>query len=93
MGLVAYRFHTSCRIPGVGLSNSVVVERSIPACTSRPAAARYVQIGQTSREPSTDSRSRTTPKMFGIQASNICGAGDVFGCLDVYSIGATVRCL
>ncbi|KAJ8582603.1 hypothetical protein M405DRAFT_558080 [Rhizopogon salebrosus TDB-379] len=38
--LVAYLFNTSCRIPGVGLSNSAVVEHSIPACTSRPAAAR-----------------------------------------------------
>jgi hypothetical protein len=76
-GVVAYRFNTSCRITGVGLSNSVVVERPIPACTSRPAVARYVQIRQRSREPAADSRSRTTPKMFGIQASNVCGAGAV----------------
>jgi hypothetical protein len=57
------------------------VERSTPACTSRPMPGKYVQISQISREHSDDSRSRTTPKMSGIQASNICGAGDVFGCL------------
>ncbi|KAJ8589373.1 hypothetical protein M405DRAFT_211118 [Rhizopogon salebrosus TDB-379] len=38
--LDAYRFNTSCQIPGVVLSNSAVVEHSIPACTSRPAAGR-----------------------------------------------------
>jgi hypothetical protein len=31
--------------------------------------------------------------MFGIQASNIYGAGDAFGCLNVYSTGPMVRCL
>jgi hypothetical protein len=91
--LAAYRFNTSCRIPGVGLSDSGVVGRSIPVCTSRPAAARYVQISERSRELSADYRSRTMPKMSGIHASNVCGAGDVFGCLDVYSIGPTVCCL
>jgi hypothetical protein len=30
--------------------------------------------------------------MSGIQASNIRGAGDVIGCLNVYSTGAIVRC-
>jgi hypothetical protein len=79
--LAAYRFNTSYRIPGVGWSNLRAVERSIPACTSRPMAGRYVQISQISREPPADSSSRTTPKMSGIQASNICGAGDVFGYL------------
>jgi hypothetical protein len=79
--LAAYRFNTSYRIPGVGWSNLGAVKRSIPACTSWPTAGRYVQISQISREPSADSRSRTTPKMSGIEASNICGAGDVFGCL------------
>ncbi|KAJ8591623.1 hypothetical protein M405DRAFT_880377 [Rhizopogon salebrosus TDB-379] len=59
--LAAYRFNTSCRIPGVGLSNLGAVERLIPACTSRPPAGRL----------------RTRPKMSDIQASNICGAGDV----------------
>ncbi|KAJ8591648.1 hypothetical protein M405DRAFT_814084 [Rhizopogon salebrosus TDB-379] len=54
--LVAYCFNTSCRIPGIGLSNSAVVERSIPACTSRPTAGR----------------SRIMPEMFGIQASIRC---------------------
>ncbi|KAJ8591651.1 hypothetical protein M405DRAFT_99114 [Rhizopogon salebrosus TDB-379] len=61
--LAAYRFNTSCRIPGVGWSNLGAVERLIPVCTSRPTAGR------------------TTPKMCAIQVSNICGAGDVFGCL------------
>jgi hypothetical protein len=59
------------------LSNSAVVERSTPPCTSMPTAGRYGQIGQRSREPSPDSRSRTIPKMSGIQASSISGAGDV----------------
>jgi hypothetical protein len=77
----AFRFSTSCRIPGVGWSNLGAVERLIPGCASRPMAGRYVQISQISREPSAGSRSRTTPKMSGIQASNICCAGDVFGCL------------
>ncbi|KAJ8591655.1 hypothetical protein M405DRAFT_840435, partial [Rhizopogon salebrosus TDB-379] len=36
--LAAYRFNTSYRIPGVGLSNAAVVERSILACTPRPTA-------------------------------------------------------
>jgi hypothetical protein len=32
--------------------------------------------------------------MSGIHASNVCGAGDVFGCLNVYSgTGPAVRCL
>jgi hypothetical protein len=79
--LAAYHFNTSYRIPGVGWSNLGAVGRSIPACTSRPIAGRYVQISQISREPPADSRSRTTPKMSGIQASNNCGAGYVFGCL------------
>jgi hypothetical protein len=71
--------------PGVVLSNSGVVERSTLSCTSRPTAGRYGQIGQRSREPSPDSRSRTTPKWSGVQASNMCGAEDVFGYLNVYS--------
>jgi hypothetical protein len=36
------------------LSNSGFIERPIPARTSRPAAARYMQISQKSREPSAD---------------------------------------
>ncbi|KAJ8591646.1 hypothetical protein M405DRAFT_99016 [Rhizopogon salebrosus TDB-379] len=38
--LATYHFNNSCRIPGVGLSNSAVVECSILACTSRSTAGR-----------------------------------------------------